>query len=444
MAEFEYNATNAEGRPVAGRIEADDIGQAVARLSQQGLSVRPEDVMLLVGGIEHEEPRDAILVVDDDLAVQRTSEAQSKREGPSEGEGIAAVEGLGEEPAPRLSGGETMELVEAIVGLTSSDLPLSAGLRAVAAEVPRRSVARAMRRMAGELDRGTSLDAALSVASTNIPKHLRGLILAGLRTGRVAHVLEELVAMDHEQADLRRRILAALTYPAILFFLLLVAFVFANFYIVKPFARIFEEFGVDLPGLTLMTIRLMTWFDMVGVVNTGAALAIVVLAFAVLLVIPKPPEVQRACYRLPIIGPLWRWQSLVDFSRLMYLLLDRQVPMVEALRLTADGLRWSDLAAVSRACAADIERGEGLSQSMARYREFPASIHPVIASGLRAQEPAEGFAAAADMYRHRAGVDSTFWESVLPPVLVVVIATGLGFLAISMFLPLIKLISSLT
>jgi type II secretory pathway component PulF len=334
--------------------------------------------------------------------------------------------------------------VETIVGLTLSDLPLSAGLRAAAEEVPQRRVAKAMRRMAAELDRGVALDVALGTASSNIPDHLRGLILAGLRTGRVAHVLEELVAMDQDRADLRRRILAALTYPTILLFLLFVAFVFANVFIVKPFSHTFADFGVELPGLTLMTMGVMDWFGKTGLVSTGISLGVVLLSFVVLLIVPKPPELQRACYRLPIIGPLWRWQSLVDFSRLMHLLLDRQVPMVEALRLTADGLRWSDLAAASRACAADVERGAGLSESIARYREFPASIHPVIASGIRSQRPAEGFAAAADMYRRRAGVDAMLWETILPPIILVLVAMGLGLLVLSMFLPLIKLISSLS
>ncbi len=48
MAEFEYNAKDREGRPVTGRIEADDIEQAVAKLLEQRLSVSSEDVMLVV------------------------------------------------------------------------------------------------------------------------------------------------------------------------------------------------------------------------------------------------------------------------------------------------------------------------------------------------------------------------------------------------------------
>ena len=74
MAEFEYSARDGEGRPVSGRVEADDIAQAVAKLSEQGLSVRSEDVMLLVGGAEEEDVGDAILVVDaEDLGAGRAA-----------------------------------------------------------------------------------------------------------------------------------------------------------------------------------------------------------------------------------------------------------------------------------------------------------------------------------------------------------------------------------
>lgn len=410
MPEFEYQANDSEGRPVSGRVEADDVEQAIARLSERGLSVSVKDVVLLVSQ-EKDELDDAILV---------------------------------DEPAPRLTRRETTELVETVAGLTASDLPLSAGLRAAAEEVPQHRVAVAMRRMAAELDGGASLDAALSHAGKDVPSYLRGLILAGLRTGRVAHVLEELVAMDRERIDLRRRIVGALAYPTFLFAMLLLSFVLANIFIVAPFAKLFDEFEMDLPVLTEMTIVTMHWFERTGLWTVLIALGITLPAALVLMALPKPPDVQRACYRLPIIGPLWRWQSLVDFSRLMHLLLDRDVPLGEAFRLTADGLRWTDLSEVSLACAQEVEEGMSVTDSMAKHREFPASMQPVIASGMKAGQPSEAFAAAAEMYRSRAGVDTGLWEAILPPAIIICVAVGLGFLILTMFLPLIKLIVALT
>lgn len=324
-------------------------------------------------------------------------------------------------------------------GLTSSGLALGAGLWAVAEEIPRRPVAEAIRQMAAELDRGVSPDAVLGAASSDVPVYLRGLILGGLRTGRVAHVLEELLAMDQERVDLRRRILAAVAYATILIFLLFAVLVCANAFVVKPVSRIYDEWGVELPNLTRMIVSVMSWFDRIGLASMAIAFAVVILSFVVLLVVPKPPALQRVCYRLPVVGPVWRWQSLVDFSRMMHLLLDQQIPVDEALELTADSLRWSDLAAVSRRCAADVKKGMGLCESMARYREFPASLHPLIANGIQVQRPGEGFAAAADMYRRRTGVDRRLWGAILPVILLVLVAASVGILVVSMILPLLRI-----
>ena len=350
MARFEYNSKDQQGRPIAGRIEAVDFTQAIARLSEQGVFVRGEDLVLLGDRADGDGTGDANLMED---------EAATSPEGGEDATDLVVAEIVTETASPRLSGRERAQLIETVVDLTSSDLPLSAGLRATAEEIPQLRLAAAMRRLAAELDRGVSLDRALGTASKNVPDHLRGLILAGLRTGRVAHVLEELVAMDRDRIDLRRRIVAALTYPTILMVLLAAAFVFGNLFIVRPFSQVFDEFGMDLPDITRMMIALMHWLDHSGLGMAIIVFGIVLPSFVALILIPKPPDLQRACYHLPIIGPLWRWQSLVDFSRLMHLFLARQVPMAEALRFTADGLRWSDLAAVSRAMRGGCRAGNG-------------------------------------------------------------------------------------
>jgi len=400
MAQFEYNTTDSEGRPVHGRIEADDLADALAKLAAQGLSARAEELVVL-----------------DDADQQQP---------------------------PKLSGSQTTELVEMVADLTAADLPLSAGLRATADEMPQRRVASAMRLLADQLDRGVSLDAALQSAASRVPAYLRGLILAGLRTGRVAYVLEELVAMDRARAEMRRRIAVSLIYPVFLLLLVAVLFPFIRTFILVPFTDMFEEFGVNLPGLTLMFVALMEWFDATGVWSAGLVVLVLLPAGVLLAIVPKPPEVQRACYMLPIIGPLWRWQSLVEFCHLMHLLLDRQVSLVDALRWTGDGLRWSDLAQASRACAIEVEAGIGLVDALAAHREFPPSMRPVIESGMIAQEPAQAFAAAADMYRQRAGVDATLWEVILPPIILLFASTAIGFAVVAMLLPMFKLISSLS
>ena len=111
MAEYEYKAKRSDGQPATGNVRADTIVEALAKLAAQGVVAEAKDLTLLPGETGPERPT-------------------------------------------QISTRETVELVEAVADLAGSELPLSAGLRAAAEEIPRRRIAAAMRRTAEGLDRG--------------------------------------------------------------------------------------------------------------------------------------------------------------------------------------------------------------------------------------------------------------------------------------------------
>ena len=103
-------------------------------------------------------------------------------------------------PGGRLSGAETAELSRQIAGLASAGLPLAHGLVALGEELPRGRLRRSMNELAGTLESGVTLDEALEEQRDRIPPHLRGLVIAGLRSGRLGDILSrfsEYVAHRH-------------------------------------------------------------------------------------------------------------------------------------------------------------------------------------------------------------------------------------------------------
>ena len=95
----------------------------------------------------------------------------------------------------KLSGQESAELAAHVAGLTKAGLPLAGGLRALAGELPRGRLARAVARLAAILQEGTPLDEALARPEVRLPAHVRGLIMAGVRSGRLPRMLEEFVEL---------------------------------------------------------------------------------------------------------------------------------------------------------------------------------------------------------------------------------------------------------
>ncbi|HUT93393.1 MAG TPA: type II secretion system F family protein [Thermoguttaceae bacterium] len=433
MPKYRYQATDAQGKPVSGEVEAAGPDDARRKLADQGL----------------------------DAERARLTEIA---------ETVAPVSGGG-----RLSAEEAVEVGSQLAELAKAGLPLGPGLRAMAEEIRllmrgekrrlvwlsvltfglgalvllpfylastsrRRRVARALERLADQLDAGTSLSAALEAQGRRFPRHVRGLILAGIQTGRLPEALEEFVAVEGARIELRRQVWLALAYPCVLVVALATLFLLAFTFLVPQFGKIFEEFDAELPFATEMLLwQAGPGFWVVIGVPVLAVAALVCLAFS-----RGAVWLRRVLYAVPLVGPVWRWAGLFNFSRLMALLVGQQVPLPTALRLTATGLRESDLAAACREAAEEVEAGRSLSECCAEFWQFPPSLRPLVAWGEQTSNPAAAFRAAAEMFDSRVRVGVTMLHAVLPPIVFVLIIAGVFSLVGGLFMPLISLIQNLT
>jgi type II secretory pathway component PulF len=339
----------------------------------------------------------------------------------------------------KLSDDEATELAARVAELTKAGLPLGDGLRALADELSGRRLPRVLRNLAQRLDAGDDLVVALESQGRSLPAHLRGLVVAGVRSGRLSEVLEEFVDLQRSQLELRHRVWLTLAYPfVLLLFMTLLAIV--SVYITDSFAKIFKDFGTQLPAMTIVAIHSaqpMAWFS-VGLV--GLFMAIPLLLWLA----PRASWIWPLLYRTPMLGPLLRWNHLAQFARLMGLLLDQKVAMPDALRLSAAGVRDGSLARGCRDAADDVERGRVLGESLAARRQFPASLIPLVEWGQQTPVLADAFRAAAEMFEGRVRSQSNLLDAMLLPVMFLGIITFAGAFITAMFLPLIALIQRLS
>ena len=340
----------------------------------------------------------------------------------------------------KLSVDEATELATRVAELAKAGLPLGDGLRALAGELTSRRLAHVLRTLADRLDAGDDLAAAIDALGSRLPLHLRGLVLAGLRSGQLPEVLEEYVDIERDQADLRRRLWSSLTYPFVLSIFMAVLSVVICDFIIPGFESIFRDFRAELPDLT-------KWFIECSRPMTESVVALMALLALVPVLLAAMPRVRwlsPLLHRIPIIGPLLRWSHAAQAARLMSLLLEQRVPLADALRLTSDGLRDADLAWGCRRVADDVENGQVLYQRMAAMRQFPRSMIPIIEWGQRAPALPDSFRAAAEMFEGRARSQGSVLAVVLLPVMLLLIACFVGIFATAMFLPMISLIDTLS
>ena len=339
-----------------------------------------------------------------------------------------------------LSAEESADLAAHVAGLARAGLPLEGGLRALAAEIPSARLARMLRQLADRLTAGVTLEAAIQAVGRRLPADLRGLIVAGIRSGRLAIVLGEFAALVRHQQQLRRRATLAVAYPTLLLGAMSLLMAHICGHLAPQYRWIYRDFGMRLPGITEFFLTVS------GPLAAGMLAATVFLAALPVLISLAPRSVCLSWFftRVPVIGPILRFGALAQFSELTAMLVEQEVPLPESLRLTAAGLCDASLARVCRRAATAVETGAAIDEVLAANRRFPPSMIALVQWGQRTGNLADAFRGSAEMFEARARSQSVFLEVVLPPLAFLGITAMVGFSVVALMSPLVSLITCLS
>jgi type II secretory pathway component PulF len=398
MPNFRYKATDAGGKRVSGEIEATSRDEA-------------ESLLRL-----------------DDLLVESMTEAGSR-------------------PSSTISRGDAVELVEQLASLMRAGVPLASGLRAAGRELTSPSLRSTFLELADRLDSGTPLDEALASSGRRFPAQLRGLILAGSRSGRLADLLGEYVRAANLGSELRRLFWSTLAYPSIglLAVLALVGFICSlSVKAIDTLIGNFTNFGVEGPrnveALAAMA-RLIT--DHGPTILLGMV-AVPFLIWATIRFAADPARRRRIYCSVPVVGPILRFTSLTEFCHLLAMLVEADLPLPVAFELAGSSVRDADVAEACGRMGRAVEQGEPLSVAMRLWPSLPAGLGQLFRWSEDRRNLPEALHLAGEMFESRARSQSSFASSVLATTLLLLILWWIGFAIATLYLPMISLISRLS
>jgi general secretion pathway protein F len=366
---------------------------------------------------------------------------------PDNGEGVS---GMSNRPGSNgagsgggLTGDEALELSAQLSGLARAGMPLASSLAALAEELPRGRLRRAMLELAGGLEAGRAVGEALDDPAGRVPPHVRGLVAAGVRSGRLGEILGEFSQYATTGIELRRRLRLNLAYPTLSLLVTLLVFAFVGIAVIPQFEAIFRDFGVPLPGITLIVLGLAHRTS--GVWNTlmvisGLGVAGVLGAYLFL----PTATLRGLAAQVPLLGGVWRWTSLAEFCHWLALLLEHRLPMPEALRLAGEGVQDSSVQSATRHMAEDVEDGKTLADAMSGRRPFPPRLPRLLLWGESRGSLPEVLHMAGDMFAARASAHSSFAAAALSVACFVLILLGVNLIILGLMLPMISLISRLS
>jgi general secretion pathway protein F len=342
----------------------------------------------------------------------------------------------------KLTGPEAAELSERIAGLTRAGLPLAPGLDALADELPRGRLRNSIKQLAQTLESGVPLTDAIESQQGNIPPHLRGLVIAGTRSGRLSDVLSRFTQYTSISAELGRRLWINLAYPILTVVFTGLLFMAISAHLVTQFESIFKDFGVPLPGITILVIKVAHAANIISI----PLLIVGVIAFLVWIsgaVVLEPARRRSMLGQIPLVGKVWRLTSLAEFCHLLALLIESRLPLAEALRLTGEGVQDSRIRFACDGMANEIEQGQSLFSAMDERSLFPRGLPRLIRWGETQQTLPEVLHMAGAMFEARSRTHASFSGTVLTVLCVLLIFTMIMVIP-ALFLPLITLISRLS
>ena len=342
----------------------------------------------------------------------------------------------------RLTRREGLLLGEQLSHLLQHRLPLPTGLRALAEETDSRRARRVLARIAGEVESGRDVAAALTAVGDRLTPELRGAVEAGIAVDRLPGLLAEYVRTTRRALRLRRLLWARTLYPLLLLAVLAGILVVAFGWLVPLYRDLADDFGMNLPAVTRLVMGVA---DTVGgderservgrVLDTaalGAAAAVLLMVFT--------PFGRRWVKYLPVFGHLHYCVLAVRLLRLVRLFLDAGTPLPHALRLVADKQREPDFRVAALTAAEHLSAGHTLADSLEATALGRAGMWPLLDWGERNGRLDRTLAFLADAYERRLDQRSELLGRVLPLLFYYLFAVLLGLLIAATVVPIWQLL----
>jgi type IV pilus assembly protein PilC len=300
-----------------------------------------------------------------------------------------------------------------------------------------------------EVRKDVEAGVALSDALQRHPEAFNELYVAMVQAGETGGILDQTLVRVAEQlekdAALRRQIKAAMVYPSLIGgFAFIVLFALVTF-LVPVFEKIFNDFGGELPAITKFTVWLSHMFTQRWYVMFAVAFAVVWL-FRYW----KRSERGRMQWdtlklKFPMkIGDIVQKVALARFSRTFSGLIAAGVPMLEAIDITGKTSGNKVIEKAMDDVRDSVKKGGSLTQPMTRVPEaFPVMVTQMIGVGEETGALETMMSKVADFYEEQVDAAVKALTSILEPVMIVVVGAIVGFIVISMYLPMFKVYDSI-
>ncbi len=360
--------------------------------------------------------------------------------------------------------------------LQDAGLPILRSLRILEAQSKPGRLKNCLMDTCDEIEGGSTLSEAMAKSPKAFDRLYVNMIKAGEAGGALEVILKRLAEFQERSLSLKRKIKGALIYPIMVVFVAVAILTFIMIKIVPAFVKIFEDFEVELPTMTVVLIAIshaaVNYWYLIPAVPIGIWLMVKLIRKF------KPGRMGWDLFmlRIPIFGQLVEKSIVARTTRTLGTLVSSGVPILEAMNITRETSGNAMFENLFSKISDSIREGESIAKPMKEYSGTP--FHPItlflwfffiagpigmliyltrmntrvvddlvvnmVDVGEETGELDTMLYKVADTYDEEVSVLTESLMSLMEPLLIIVLGGAVGFIVIALFMPLVKLISSLT
>jgi type IV pilus assembly protein PilC len=323
--------------------------------------------------------------------------------------------------------------------LNKAGIPILQCLNIMAKQVEDKQMQKILSDVAAEIEKGGGLSESFRKYRDRFPDIFTSMITAGEISGTLDQAMERLAVTFEREHTLREKIKSAMTYPVLIGCMAIGAVIALLIFVVPVFVDIFKQAGASLPLPTQILLALSNalihyWFIILPI-----CIAIPVIIGRLMATTWGRKTFDRLILRLPIVGPMTTKNVVARFSRNLMTLLKSGIPLVQALE-TVESIVGNSVAAESIAAArANIREGDLMSPILAKSGFFPPMAISMIAVGEESGSLDILLERLAVFYEQEVETIVASLSSVIEPLMILGVGLLIGFIAISIYMPLFGL-----
>jgi type IV pilus assembly protein PilC len=285
---------------------------------------------------------------------------------------------------------------------------------------------------------------AFSDALERHPKIFNPLFVAMARAGETGGVLEDALLRTADQLEkedsLRRQVKSAMAYPIVVILVAFGTLIALVTFLVPVFIGVFKQFGGNLPFMTKITVAMskaVTGYWYALIFGTAA------IVFSFLKWKKSPtgrPQWDRLRLHFPMkIGEIVQKIALARWSRTFSTLVSAGVPLLQAIDITGKTAGNAVVEQAMDEVVSSVRRGGTISEPLRHNKSvFPSMVGHMVGVGEETGELDTMLSKIAEFYEDQVAASVKALTSILEPVMIVIVGAMVGFIVISMYLPLFK------